>query len=38
MLPTVAFKERRSFRPLSGLEEMQAHQQTGTGKKIIKYY
>ncbi|XP_057200538.1 trichohyalin isoform X2 [Triplophysa rosa] len=28
MLPTVAFKERRSFRPLSGLEEMQAHQQT----------
>ncbi|KAA0710982.1 hypothetical protein E1301_Tti002910 [Triplophysa tibetana] len=29
MLPTVAFKERRSFRPLSGLEEMQAHQQTG---------
>lgn len=31
MLPTVAFKERRSFRPLSGLEEMQAHQRTGMG-------
>nr|XP_055027946.1 ensconsin isoform X3 [Misgurnus anguillicaudatus] len=28
MLPTVAFKERRSFRPLAGLEKMQAHQQT----------
>ncbi|KAG1972959.1 ensconsin [Pimephales promelas] len=29
MLPTVAFKERRSFRSLSGLDEIQAHQQTG---------
>ncbi|XP_051578463.1 ensconsin-like [Myxocyprinus asiaticus] len=29
MLPEVAFKERRSFRTLSGLEEIQAHQQTG---------
>ncbi|KAL0169166.1 hypothetical protein M9458_033762, partial [Cirrhinus mrigala] len=29
MLPTVAFKERRSFRTLSGLDEIQAHQQTG---------
>uniref|UniRef100_A0A8C1VEP9 Microtubule-associated protein 7a n=1 Tax=Cyprinus carpio TaxID=7962 RepID=A0A8C1VEP9_CYPCA len=28
MLPTVAFKERRSFRSLSGLDEIQAHQQT----------
>ncbi|XP_052010029.1 ensconsin isoform X2 [Xyrauchen texanus] len=28
MLPTVAFKERRSFRTLSGLDEIQAHQQT----------
>ncbi|XP_065100879.2 uncharacterized protein map7a isoform X4 [Paramisgurnus dabryanus] len=28
MLPTVAFKERRSFCPLAGLEKMQAHQQT----------
>ncbi|XP_051503049.1 ensconsin-like isoform X2 [Myxocyprinus asiaticus] len=28
MLPTVAFKERRSFRTLSGLEEIKAHQQT----------
>ncbi|XP_016105643.1 ensconsin-like [Sinocyclocheilus grahami] len=28
MLPTVAFKERWSFRSLSGLDEIQAHQQT----------
>ncbi|XP_016428181.1 MAP7 domain-containing protein 1 isoform X3 [Sinocyclocheilus rhinocerous] len=28
MLPTVAFKERRSFRSLSGLDEIQTHQQT----------
>ncbi|TRY72959.1 hypothetical protein DNTS_010254 [Danionella cerebrum] len=28
LLPTVAFKERRAFRSLSGLEEVQAHQQT----------
>lgn len=29
MLPVVAFKERRSLRTLTGLEEIQTHQRAG---------
>ena len=29
MVPVVAFKERRSLRPLGGLEEIQTHQRAG---------
>lgn len=35
ILPTVAFKERRSIRTLTGLEEIQAHQRAGEDPKII---
>ncbi|KAK3562743.1 hypothetical protein QTP86_006522, partial [Hemibagrus guttatus] len=33
ILPTVAFKERRSIRTLTGLEEIQAHQRAGEDQK-----
>lgn len=33
ILPTVAFKERRSIRTLTGLEEIQAHQRAGEDQR-----
>lgn len=38
ILPAVAFKERRSIRTLTGLEEIQAHQRAGEDPKNIKSY